>query len=264
MNTKNVIPREAKKIETILFSKELFDDHIKLEKMREGIDNYTVYIVKKVIAPEIIDKIKNYLKNIGSNSLPSYHFLKEGCPDFHRVHQFDNRSYVKSLMHQFIFHPWNQNIFDLFEEMKNIYYLKNLLGGYEKETFLHNTPKDGHVSRLSFHCYPKGGGTINKHADPVGTHQNNVPVLQMSTKGVDYKEGGLYAIGEGGNIIDLDSMLEKGDVLFFNAEIIHGVAPIDSDNTLDWLSFEGRWMMLASVIKSAGNETTANALELED
>lgn len=259
-----VVPRQAKKVESIVYSQELLEDKLQLEKMRRGIDEYTVYILKNVIAPEKIDTIKTYLKNVGSGSLPSYHFLQEGCPDFHRVHQFDSRSYVKALMHQFVFHPWNQNVLDLFEEMKNIYYLKNILAGMETDAFLDTTPKDGHISRLSFHYYPKGGGCINKHADPVGVHQNNVPVLQMSTKGLDYKEGGLYAIGEDNKAIDLDSMMEKGDVLFFNAEIIHGVAPIDPGLNQDWLSFEGRWMMLASVIKSAGNEKTANALPLED
>lgn len=259
-----VVPRQAKNVETIVFSRDFLKNRAQLEEMRKGIDSYTVYVLKNVIDPELIDQVKRYLKNIGSGSLPTYHFLQEGCPDFHRVHQFDDRSYVKSLMHQFVFHPWNQNVMNFFEEMKNIYYLKNALAGFPSDAFLENTPKDGHISRLSFHCYPKGGGCINKHADPVGDHQNNVPVLQMSTKGVDYEEGGLYVEGIGGDIIDIDSMIEKGDVLFFNAEIIHGVAPIDPGKKLDWLSFEGRWMMLASVIKSFDNENTANSLNLEN
>lgn len=261
---KTVHPKRVNKLEIIRFSKSLLQDQVQLEKMRQGIDNYTVFIIKNVIDPDIIDQIKDYLKGIGSNSFPSYHLLKEGCPDFHRVNHFDQRSYVQSLMHQFVFHPWNQNIFDLFKVMKDIYIIKNILGGFEPEAFLNNTPKDGHIARLSFHCYPTGGGCIKKHADPVGAHQNNVPVLQMSTKGKDYQDGGLYAIAEDGSVIDIDAQMEKGDVLFFNAEIIHGVAPIDPKKNLDWLSFKGRWMMLASVIKSTENTETANAIQLEN
>jgi len=261
---KAVQPQRVKKLEIMPYSKSLLNDREQLEKMRKGIDNHTCFIIKNVIDPEMIDKIKDYLKGIGLNSLPSYHFLKEGCPDFHRVNRFDERSYVQSLMHQFIFHPWNQNVFDLFEVMKEIYILKNILGGLEPEAFLNNTPKDGHIARLSFHCYPSGGGSLKKHADPIGEHQNNVPILQMSTKGKDYTEGGLYVVGEDDEVIDIDSKMEKGDVLFFNAEIIHGVEAIDPTMKLDWLSFEGRWMMLASVIKSIENKETANAIQLED
>jgi hypothetical protein len=59
-------------------------------------------------------------------------------------------------------------------------------------------------------------------------------------------------------------MMNKGDVLFFNAEVIHGVAPVDPDEELDWLSFRGRWSMLASTIKTVADKDTPNSIQLED
>lgn len=232
--------------------------------MNENLQNYDAYIIRNMIDVTIIDKVKDYLSNIGQTSLPRYEFLQENCPDFHRIHMLDKRSYVESIMHQFCFHPWNQNIFDLFRVMEKIYKLKNLSANFEENTFLNNTPKDGYVARLSFHNYPVGGGEIKKHSDPIGEHQLTVPILQMSQKGIDYEEGGLYVIGKDNIKIDIDTLMNKGDVFFFQAEIMHGVAPIDPDRELNWMEFEGRWMMLASIIQTVGNTKTAYSLQLED
>ena len=78
----------------------------------------------------------------------------------------------------------------------------------------------------------------------------------MSRKGEDYRVGGGYAIDEQGNVVDTDALMEKGDVLLFNAEVMHGVAPIDPDEELDWLSFRGRWSMIASTIKTVADTDT--------
>jgi hypothetical protein len=259
-----VIPKKARNIKILDYSSMMLQDKDFICEMNKDLKNYDAYIMKNMIDKKLIDNIKKYLVNVANASLPRYEFLKEGCPDFHRVNMLDERSYVASIMHQFLFHPWNQNVFDLFEKMKEIYYLKNLSGGFNIEDFLYNTPNDGHISRLSFHNYPAGGGLLKKHADPVGDHQLTVPVLQMSQKGKDYEQGGLYIVTQDDSVIDIDSMMEKGDVFFFQAEVIHGVAPIDPHKELNWLSFEGRWMMLASVIKTIGNSKTANALQLEE
>lgn len=260
----NVNPQKARDIIEVKYSDKLLKDKDFLSEMNNNIKKNDAYIIKEMIDIKIIDKIKQYLKNIGKNSLPKYEFLKENCPDSHRVHMLDKRSYVESIMHQFLFHPWNQNVFNLFDTMNSIYKLKNLSAGFKEDAFLQNTPKDNHIARLSFHNYPKGGGLIKKHSDPIGPHQLTVPILQMSQKGVDYDKGGLYIINQNEMVVDIDSTLNKGDVFFFQAEIIHGVAPIDPHKELDWLNFEGRWMMLASIIKTIADKNTQNAIQLED
>jgi len=258
-----VEPKLAKNIYTINWDDSLLNDADFIQEMRQRLIDCDGYIIKNFISQKVINNIIEYLSNIGKSSFPSWHPLLDGCPDFHRVHMSDPRSYVKGVMHQFVFHPWNQNIFDLFAIMKDLYILKNLTSGIEPESFLKTTPKDGHVSRLSFHLYPTGGGMLKKHADPIGKHQLSVPILQMSQKGRDYITGGVYVEGSQGLIYPDDNM-NPGDVLFFNAEVIHGVSPIDPDKELDWLSFKGRWMMIASVIKSQNNEDAANSLALEE
>lgn len=259
-----ITPRKAKEIFFLDFSPEMINDPNLILEMRKNISNNYGYIIRNVINADLIDRIIKYLESIARNSLPSYYPLKEGCLDFHRINQLDERSYVKACMHQFMFHPWNQNVFNLFSEMEKIYHLKNLVSGLDKESFLNNTPKDGYIARLSFQHYPKGGGMLKKHSDPIGEHQLSVPLLMMSDKSQDFKAGGGYAVTEKDEIIDLDSLMNKGDLLFFNAEVMHGVQVIDPEDELDWLSFRGRWIMIASTIKTLANTSTPNSIQLED
>lgn len=259
-----ITPKKARKTHIIEFSKSLLDDKVKIDEMRENILNNDGYIVKNYLDPKLADDIVDYLKSIAKGSLPAWYPLQENCPDFHRVNNFDPRSYVKACMHQFMFHPWNDNVFDFFSIMKDLYLLKNQLSGLEAESFLNNTPKDGHIARLSFQFYPAGGGMLKRHSDPVGKHQLSVPVLLLNDKSKDYKQGGGYVVGEDDQIIDVDSQMSKGDVVFFNAEVMHGVQPIDPAEDMKWLDFKGRWMMIASVIKTVADSETPNAIQLEE
>ncbi len=259
-----ISPQKAREVKIIDYDLSLLSNKELIQSMRLDILDGDGYVIKNFVNPSKLDQIKTYLMGVGQNSLPSYHHLQEGCPDFHRVQQLDQRSYVKGIMHQFMFHPWNQNVFDMFTLMKPVYNLKNLLSGLEQDSFLETTPKDGFISRLSYQFYPQGGGCIKRHADPVDEHQLCVPILMMSDFGTDYKNGGGYVVGDEGEVINTDSYMNKGDVLFCNAQVAHGVADIDPDSDMDWLSFKGRWICLVSVIKTLANTTTANSLQLED
>ena len=261
---KTIEPQKARDLHFVDFHKDLLEDKSFIAEARQNIIDNDGYIFRNVVDAKLLDEIRDYLMSVGKGSLPSYHHLKEGCPDFHRVHQFDPRSYVKGLMHQFMFHPWNQNIFNLFLVMEPIYNLKNLLSNLEKDAYLTTTPDDGFISRLSFQYYPKGGGCIKRHSDPVDVHQLCVPILMMSDYGEDYSRGGGYVIDRNEKLINLDSKMKKGDVLFFNAQVVHGVEPVDPAEKMDWYSFSGRWICLVSVIKSGTNVVAMNALQLED
>ena len=260
---KKITPRQATRVESVKYSPHLLEEPDFIKKVHQDIQNNIGYVFKGVVETKFIDRVVAYLKSIGRSSLPAYHPLAEGCPNFHRVIQHDKRASVKSIAHQFLFHPWNHDVFNIFEKMRPIYHLKNSIGGFDRDAFLDATPKDGHISRIAFIHYPRGGGMIKRHADPVGRHQLTVPVLQMSSKGEDYRTGGGYSVDEHGEVIDTDALMEKGDVLFFNAEVIHGVAPVDPDEELDWLSFRGRWSMLGSTIKTVVDRDTPSSIQLE-
>ncbi len=258
--------------EPILFSEKirvienhgaLLEDLKAVEAVREQVKNGDILIAKEVFQPSLIHRIKEYLAGVGRNSFPNYKPIEMGCPNFHRINYWDERSYVKGCFHQFVFFPWNQDVFNFFELMKEVYYMKNLLSHNPKQRFMQNVPEDGCVRRLSFQFYPKGMGGMNKHRDPVDYHQLIVPSLVMSKKGKEFLHGGLYVESKNGQKICLDDRADIGDVIYFNAQIPHGVERIDPDAELDWISFQGRWTLLFAINKITANTAIANSVDLE-
>lgn len=243
-------------------SRVLNDDN-EIKKVRENIEHGDICIARNVFPKPLIRQMIEYLIRIGSGSFPNYRKIDRGCPNFHRINLWDPRAYVQGCFHQFVFFPWNQDVFNLFEITAEVYHMKNLLSGNRRDKFLGIEPEDGCTSRLAFQFYPRGVGRLNKHSDPVDHHQLSVPTLTMSKKGVDFKEGGAYAERETGEKIYLDDLSEPGDVVYFNAIIPHGVERIDPNSKVDWLSFEGRWMLLFATNKLSGNSAIRDAADLE-
>ena len=255
----------------MVFAREVhtLDDHDaaladaeRLAVMRENIRAGDTYVARQVVPKETLVRIRRYLENIGRSSIPNYHPIAEGCPNFHRMNRWDPRSHVASCFHQFVFFPWNDDPFDLFNVFRPVYHMKNQLSGLPKEKFLGREPEDGCTARLAFQFYPSGLGGLNKHSDPVDYHQLTVPTMLLSRKGEDYKEGGAYVERANGERIQLDDICSWGDVVYFNAQIIHGVERIDPETEPDWLSFAGRWMLLFAVNRLSGNARISDSVDL--
>jgi hypothetical protein len=255
-----VRPKTARKIHILQKNEYDTDNQIFLDEIKENITTHRdFYVLKSFYPAEDLRKIRKYLHNIGTNSLPKYETLINGCPDFHRIVNDDLRSSVKSVMHQYVFHSWNDNAFDFFNYFKKIFHLKNQLGGFDKDYCLNNTPDNDFVARVAFHHYVAGGGYLQCHADPVGSHQFVVPILQLSTKGEDFTSGGFYIINENNEKVFLDEHAEIGDLLLTHGEVKHGVDYVDSQKKIDWLSDAGRWMFLGAIVKTPKNHFTSNA-----
>jgi hypothetical protein len=242
----------------------VLNDDAAILDIRKDIQNGAVYIFKNMYDKKWILEVRKYLTDIGKCSLPNYHSIEAAAPNFHRLNRWDERAYVKGCFHQFVFFPWNQDVFNFFEVLKEGFYLKNAINGLPKNKFMGMVPEDGCTARLSFQFYPKGTGGLNKHSDPVDHHQLTVPLLIMSKKGEDFETGGVYVEGEIDDRIFGDDLCDIGDVIFFNAQIPHGVQKIDEHKAADWLSFEGRWMMIFATNKVAGNHSVADARDLEN
>lgn len=240
----------------------LFKDQGKISGMKFNIQKGQIYIAKQLYSKDLIYKIRDYLINIGSNSLPNYYPIYEGCPNFHRLNRFDKRSYVKACFHQFVFFPWNQDLFNFFEIFQPVYRMRNLLSGLPEDSYLGTSPQDGCIARLAFQFYPSGEGAMNRHIDPVDYHQLAVPLLIMSDKGKDFQEGGLFVEPKAKERILIDDICGIGDVVYMNAQISHGVLPIDPNVARDWMSFKGRWMLLFAVNKLSENTRIENAKDL--
>ncbi len=242
---------------------ELLNDPSLVSLMRTRIEAGGIYIIKNVAEKDFIVQIKLYLTNIGRNSLPNYKKIEEGCLNFHRINLWDKRSYVQACFHQFVFFPWNQDVFNFFEVFKKVYQVRNLISGNQKNKFLGIEPEDNCIARIAFQFYPKGIGGMHKHSDPIDHHQLTAPILQMSKKGVDFKNGGVFVETKDGKKILLEDFADVGDVVYFNAMLPHGVDTIDPECKPNWLSFEGRWTLLFAINKLFDNAQIRDAVDLE-
>jgi hypothetical protein len=243
-------------------SQALLRDDAAIAAVKDRIAAGDVYIARRQFEPSLMKEIREYLVGVGRGSLPNYAAIEPRAPNFHRMNRADPRAYILASFHQFVFFPWNQDVFDLFKLVAPIYHMKNRLSGLPADRFLANEPQDGCTARLAFQVYPRGGGFLNRHADPVDHHQLSVPILQMSRKGEDFHDGGLFVQMSNGEDLMIDDITEPGDVVYFNAACPHGVKPIDPDAALRWASFAGRWMLLFAVNRLAQNTTIGNATDL--
>jgi hypothetical protein len=161
-----------------------------------------------------------------------------------------------------VFFPWNQDPFDLFTLCAPVYHMKNRLSGIEAGKFLGVKPEDGCTARLAFQVYPRGGGFLQRHSDPVDYHQLTVPILQMTEKGTDFEAGGLFVQMQDGRDLVVDDIAQPGDVVYFNAACPHGVQAIDADAPMRWTTFAGRWMLLFAVNRLTANTKIGNAVAI--
>ena len=221
-----------------------------------------MFIVRRFLPKEQLIKMRNYMIDIGRCSLPNYQTITKGVPNFHRIDRWDPRAHVKSCFHSFSFFPWNLDVFDLFRLFKPVYQLKNLLRDLPADSFLGLDPDRGCTARLAFHCYPAGIGGLNRHQDPFDYHQITVPVLILSEKGKDYKIGGNYVETGENEKLYVDDICKFGDIVYFNAKAFHGVDVIDPETPVDWLSFQGRWIILFAVNKLADNDAIGDSVDL--
>ncbi len=202
-------------------------------------------IVKQMFPKDKILEIRNKAFENGLQEEPSWHPLLDDCPDYHRLHDNYPQAYVKQKFHGFYKHNWKNDNSILFEEFKEIFQLKNYLGGFENDSFLTNKPSDGVIPRINIHHYPKGGGYQSEHIDPSGDFAKIQTLILASQFGEDYQTGGLYArteLNSSKNYFDPHG--EIGDMVVISPAIPHGVDYIDNEEEYSWKTNDGRWLIL--------------------
>lgn len=215
------------------------------------IDSPEAFIVKGFYDAQSIRDFRDLAFQVGLNSEPSWHPLRDDCPDYHRLHDNYPKAHVKQKMHAFYYHGWyphNKERFDFFSE---IFLIKNVLAGYPEREFLDNVPSDGYIARVNIHHYPKGGGYQAEHIDPVGKHAQIQTLIAASEFNRDYAQGGVFArSAPGADKVYLDARLQVGDMLVMSPGIHHGVDPIDPELPYEWRTNDGRWMVLPLIVSS--------------
>jgi hypothetical protein len=241
-----------------------------LERVYEDTDGFMdsiarndVYVVKQFYPPDFVLGFREMLFKFSEEEEPSWHPCLDGVPDYHRINDEYEGSWVKARMHSFFFHRFNERG-EVFESFRDIFNLKNFLAGEEPNAHLESVPSDEIIPRVVAQQYPRGGGYLAEHSDPASRFAKLQTIVQASTVGEDFQTGGLYLRpGPGADPVWVDPHTEPGDLMVLTPDAPHGVAPVDPDVELDWSQADGRWMILPIIIRSDYNmdpETKPKAL----
>ena len=75
----------------------------------------------------------------------------------------------------------------------------------------------------------------------------------MSKQGVDYNGLGFYLIDKENKILEVEHLIDTGDIGIGSSSVYHGVAPVNCEKSPDWDDInDGRWFL--SLFSNASDE----------
>jgi hypothetical protein len=105
-----------------------------------------------------------------------------------------------------------------------IHRFRNRLQGFDPDYGLAYNPRNYGIY-VSTSLYPPGG-MLAFHADG----HSDVPILHfmlpLTFRGTEYDEGGLCVTDKTGRKVDIEALVEPGDLIFFDGRQVHGVETI--------------------------------------
>jgi hypothetical protein len=127
----------------------------------------------------------------------------------------------------------------------------------KSERFGFNPVVDRFWNATRVHHYPQGGGFMSAHKDEYFPQalglKEDLSFLQcavlLSSKGIDFYQGGAFVVLETGEKIMLDDQGDAGTLVIFDGRLIHGVADVDPDQVLDWKNEKGRMAIFSNLYK---------------
>ena len=205
------------------------------------------YILRNSATIKLKETILDLANHYKKTRKTSFHKMKDGTPNFHRVIDKDiTKKYsLFAIKHSFYFYNWNVKS-KLEKKLKDgAYrhwrYVKSLAGN-GKNQFEKNIPSDKQIDRLQIVRYPAGGGELRDHVDS-RKNQRVVTGVIMSKIGEDFLKGGFYFKTSKTKKINIEKRLEEGDAVIFYGSIAHGVEKVDPQEKLSWKSNKGRWFL---------------------
>ena len=243
------LPTRANKIEIVNYEefkkKVLNEKKDFVEEITTSLFSGDVYILKGAYTKEFMVHLREKTFSYFKDTPSKFHKMLEGSPDFHRKIDLETgKKYALRLCkHSFYFYPWNNDPLNLFKPIYERWRIIKKLMGLNPTEYENNTPKDGVIDRIQVVHYPSKIGFLEPHTDP-HKHQRLFHSAYMSKKGIDFKGLGFYLIGKNNKIIEVEDLIDIGDIGIGYATVYHGVAPVNINKKPDWDDVnDGRWFL---------------------
>ena len=179
--------------------------------------------------------------------------------DFRRLDVGD--SSINSRVARFILYcEWNnKKLFDLLNLIIN---LRNSISNLKKENFSYklnraNSKRYKYCELIRMVQYPAGGGFLSMHRDKSELYPKEminvlIPFSKRSNKKNKYFgsfcKGGLYYF-KNKKKIDIEKILNVGDLVFHDQAILHGVSSVDYNKNFSLNNLNGRITLNFSIAK---------------
>lgn len=235
---------------------EIFDFQEVLKKFQENEIDFiikminllakgTFVLLRNSFNSEEIEFIKNKASNLEASTDSSFYKMLEGVPNFWRdiTDELSVKYAVPMVKKVSYFFPMNEGSKDLFELVYPRWRLLKAMCGMNPFVYEGLTPKSGLVDRLQIVKYPPGSGYLAPHHDPEH-NQRLIMSCYLSKRGVDFVGGGFWAKTSDGDKLNLEDIIEPGDIGICYANIIHGVDASELGGGFEEKNFSGnRWFM---------------------
>ena len=134
------------------------------------------------------------------------------------------------------FRKWHLTFWQNLETSIKLHKIKNLMMNKDSNWGLSYTSVAEEGTYLSLSHYPPKTGFMAFHKDNVDYGHIFQFMVNLTSKDIDYNEGGLHLIVNGKKI-DVDKEMKPGSVLFFDGAHEHGVTPVQTKNEIGRIAF---------------------------
>lgn len=150
---------------------------------------------------------------------------------------------------------WDDDIFGMREIFRKTAQVRNLLSGQALDHAI-DDPDAPAWTASRIHHFPAGGGFMVDHRDtvlPALYKESRLgaffqPLVLLTQKGVDFHEGGGFAM-LGNERIDYEDCSLKGDIVIYDTSTVHGVEDVDPRVPYRQDSLAGRMSALVTLFK---------------
>jgi hypothetical protein len=167
-----------------------------------------------------------------------------------------HREYEYARLLRVIFTPLlDDDRFGVHDLLRRVAVARNLLLDLPKD-FAIDGIEQGLWTAARLQQYPAGGGFIQAHVDkatvnalPSGASSYVQTLMVLTKRGHDFERGGAFLDGPEGRV-DLEALVELGDLVVYDERAVHGVADIDPHRVLDTTLLGGRIAGFANLYRT--------------